>query len=255
MTREDAIDILFGVISANSEEENEALDMAVEALEGVRFDEWCDDCKEYDTEKKCCPRFNRVIRGAMKREPNADGTLEVKVEDATKIGRVLISDDKHRGGLYYPDEYEPKGEDLISRNEAFEVLAEILDENHVPIWICDKMAFAIDAIPSADRPMVIKCKPFLSEEDFKAFAEQVSDQNVILIPNEAEVVSTNTSTNTSTKLTNISTDTSADRPRGEWVSKEGVHGAAYCSECDYELRVNNTNFCPNCGVDMRGEKE
>ena len=32
MTREEAIDILFGVIAANSEEENEALDMAIEAL-------------------------------------------------------------------------------------------------------------------------------------------------------------------------------------------------------------------------------
>lgn len=30
------------------------------------FDEWCDDCKEYDHEKHCCPRFNRVIRTAMK---------------------------------------------------------------------------------------------------------------------------------------------------------------------------------------------
>lgn len=120
-----------------------AIDMAIEALEGMCFDEWCDDCKEYDTEKKCCPRFNRVIRGAV--------------------------------------------------------------------------ADALDAIPSTDRPMVIKCKPFLSEEDFKAFAEQVSDQNVILISDEAEAVSTNTSTNTSTKSTNISIDASADRPRGEWT--------------------------------------
>lgn len=29
------------------------------------FDEWCEDCKEYDHEKHCCPRFNRVIRTAM----------------------------------------------------------------------------------------------------------------------------------------------------------------------------------------------
>ena len=46
-----------------------------------------------------------------------------------------------------------------------------------------------------------------------------------------------------------------DRPKGEWVNKEGVYGAAYCSECNYELRVNNTNFCPNCGADMRSEDE
>ena len=30
-----------------------------------RFDEWCTDCKEYDQEKHCCPRFNRVIRTTL----------------------------------------------------------------------------------------------------------------------------------------------------------------------------------------------
>lgn len=30
------------------------------------LDEWCHDCKEYDQEKHCCPRFNRVIREALK---------------------------------------------------------------------------------------------------------------------------------------------------------------------------------------------
>lgn len=28
-------------------------------------DEWCVDCSEYDTERECCPRFNRVIRTAV----------------------------------------------------------------------------------------------------------------------------------------------------------------------------------------------
>lgn len=28
-------------------------------------DEWCHDCKEYDKEKHCCPRWNRVIRNAL----------------------------------------------------------------------------------------------------------------------------------------------------------------------------------------------
>lgn len=26
------------------------------------IDEWCTDCREYDHERHCCPRFNRVIR-------------------------------------------------------------------------------------------------------------------------------------------------------------------------------------------------
>ena len=30
-----------------------------------RLDEWCTDCKEYDTERHCCPRFNQVIRTTL----------------------------------------------------------------------------------------------------------------------------------------------------------------------------------------------
>ena len=30
------------------------------------LDEWCTDCSEYDHERHCCPRFNRVIREALK---------------------------------------------------------------------------------------------------------------------------------------------------------------------------------------------
>lgn len=46
-------------------------------------------------------------------------------------------------------------------------------------------------------------------------------------------------------------------PRKEhWVTKPHVFGVAYCSKCDFELRINNTNFCPNCGADMQeGEKD
>ena len=128
------------------------IETIMDELERERTDEWCTDCKEYDTEKKCCPRFNKVIREALKREPSDDGTLEVKVEDATKIGRVLITDDKHRGGLYYPDEDEPKG-DLISRAEAIDAIIETLDAiDHVPKWVFDKLTCAINILPSADRP-------------------------------------------------------------------------------------------------------
>ena len=28
-------------------------------------DEWCTDCKEYDKDRHCCPRFNKVIRKAI----------------------------------------------------------------------------------------------------------------------------------------------------------------------------------------------
>lgn len=36
------------------------------AVPEYKMDEWCTDCQEYDQEKHCCPRFNRVIRDALK---------------------------------------------------------------------------------------------------------------------------------------------------------------------------------------------
>ena len=46
-----------------------------------------------------------------------------------------------------------------------------------------------------------------------------------------------------------------ERKTGRWIEKPHVHGVAYCSLCDYELHTNDTNFCPNCGADMRGEQD
>ena len=53
---------------------NEAWQDALDRAEGAIFnlpsaqpdlDEWCTDCKEYDSERHCCPRYNRVIREAV----------------------------------------------------------------------------------------------------------------------------------------------------------------------------------------------
>ena len=39
---------------------------------------------------------------------------------------------------------------------------------------------------------------------------------------------------------------------GKWLMRDGVYGATYCSECNYELRINDVNYCPNCGKRMLG---
>lgn len=58
-------------------------------------------------------------------------------------------------------------------------------------------------------------------------------------------------------ISHLSTMPSAkpERKRGKWIRKPNIYGVAYCSECDYELHTNNTNFCPNCGADMRDNKK
>ena len=37
------------------------------------------------------------------------------------------------------------------------------------------------------------------------------------------------------------------RPKGHWISRPHIYGVVFCSECGFELRINNTNYCPNCG--------
>lgn len=43
----------------------------------------------------------------------------------------------------------------------------------------------------------------------------------------------------------------AERPKGEWIiNSDGYY--PYCSECRMEPKSGDmTDFCPNCGADMR----
>ena len=51
-----------------------------------------------------------------------------------------------------------------------------------------------------------------------------------------------------------------ERKKGEWIPHEDEDGERYgdeCSECGecYVMPYGKTNFCPNCGADMRGAQE
>ena len=41
--------------------------------------------------------------------------------------------------------------------------------------------------------------------------------------------------------------------KGKWITKPHVYGVTYCSECDFELKIDDTNYCPNCGAKMESE--
>lgn len=62
------------------------------------LDEWCTDCKEYDQERHCCPRFTRVIKTtvdelkqAAQTEPDVVCHCNVK-ENAELIAKILDDD-------------------------------------------------------------------------------------------------------------------------------------------------------------------
>ena len=42
------------------------------------------------------------------------------------------------------------------------------------------------------------------------------------------------------------------RPKGYWKTRPLI---TFCSECGFELKIDNTNYCPNCGVKMDEPRE
>ena len=44
---------------------------------------------------------------------------------------------------------------------------------------------------------------------------------------------------------------------GHWISRPHVYGVTYCLECDFELKIGDTNYCPNCGarMNLKGDKD
>lgn len=52
------------------------------------YDEWCTDCKEYDHERHCCPRWNRVIRETLKdAQPEIIRCKDCEYGDQDEVGR------------------------------------------------------------------------------------------------------------------------------------------------------------------------
>ena len=51
----------------------------------------------------------------------------------------------------------------------------------------------------------------------------------------------------------------ADRPQGEWEERPSEDWISirrwYCSECGEWQTYGMTNYCPNCGADMRGDND
>ena len=59
-------------------------------------------CDRYWDESEMLEAIESIIDGTPLKM-SSDGTLIVTVDDVTKVGRVLVLDDKHNGGLYYAD--------------------------------------------------------------------------------------------------------------------------------------------------------
>lgn len=126
-----------------------------------------------------------------------------------------------------------------------------------------KLRELINVIPSVDRPTWIPCSERLPDEDTEV---------LVVDYNEAMQVCSVTSYkgmpvwedvygywhgievfDAWRPLPESYKRSEADRPRGEWIDiSEWYSPKQKCSICEGIVEGYGSNFCPNCGADMRG---
>ena len=163
------------------------------------------------------------VRATLKALPSADavqihedGTLEVKVPNAQKVGRVLVMDtDSHiGGGLFYPDEAVPQSEQY---KKGFE---------------------------DAKRAFLVEC----ARERRNAQLE-VMLNGTVLIPQHQWIEMERELAELKSKFE------SADAVQGEWILVKGSNGKDYhkCSKCLHTQEITGVkNYCAVCGSRMKG---
>jgi len=86
----------------------------VKAQPEYRLDEFCTDCREYDQDKHCCPRFNHVIRTTLDEiKQNAQPEI-IRCQDCfwfrrNNIGEIWCDHPRGLVGFVEPSDYCSKG--------------------------------------------------------------------------------------------------------------------------------------------------
>lgn len=115
---------------------------------------------------------------------------------------------------------------------------------------CETALRTLPDLPSAETEKVCIAKITLSEEQIREAVEKAKSEIVQVLPS------------------------AEPRPKGRWISMSDIDGDYYCcSQCGGELpryslstptwddpytylqSIDETNFCPNCGADMREETQ
>ena len=88
----------------------------------MNLDEWCTDCKEYDQERHCCPRWNRVIRQTLKDAQPEPQWIPVS-ERLPEVGRSVLfsrrSMDTREGCLQADDKWwQYRWNEILNANQV-----------------------------------------------------------------------------------------------------------------------------------------
>jgi len=245
MTREEAIDILNGMFCSlcslqhprRSHDENltklremreEAIDMAISALSVLDQIKWERDAALTTLEEHGIGLGQKAEPKEKPKEKKDDDTLLKADSEDVKEQKSKLDGD------------------VISRQWLLDLYGDYIGDNgdtkyHVPLEVVRQNI--IDAPSAEAEPTVIRSRTLMPTKDFNEWAKRVREENgenVIVIPCDAEL---------------------ADRPKGEWIYHvDDLFPGESTQECSIchavqPLNINDENFCPNCGADMRGGSE
>lgn len=141
--------------------------------------------------------------------------------------------------------------DLISRAEVAEIseaMLKTVTDQKIKIGI-SRLWQQIKDLPSADRPRGEQYKKGF-EDAKRAFLIEYARESQNLRKRNAQLE----------VMLNAQKAISADRQRGEWIYHIDdlfpFESTQECSNCNKHqpININDDDFCPACGADMRGEE-
>jgi DNA-directed RNA polymerase subunit RPC12/RpoP len=227
--------------------------------------EWCHDCREYDQEKHCCPRYNNVIRNTVEEMKQA---CEDAISREEAIGAVANLFEMSE----YPHPY-PQGKpirlrdikeklkqlppaqpkkiecvDAISREDALDALHMCLGTNSYDddvtgdSYICyEEAEYEIEKLPSI-QPKPIECEDAISRQ-------------AVLDVIAANCIWENEYNLTSSRIKKAVEGLPPVTPQpktGHWI-KITPSGIYMCSECEHNVLTGDIDayhYCHHCGIKM-----
>lgn len=240
MTREEAIKVLT-VIKGSKEfiqgfgtkynNDIEAIDMAIESLsaEPNKSRPYGDCAKcihEYGTLGCCTTVSNEWVYDC----DNGMAQYEKTTAEPSKSAEQNVAD--------------VPIDDLVSRAEVLALINKAMfntDNRDIQDYIFNGLRRDVHNLPSADRPTPKQTDTLIIADALRYLIQDTERHE--LDRTRAEELREQILKH------GASMCSSADRPKGEWIVENHEVVCSVCGQNNLE-----TNFCPNCGADMRGEK-
>lgn len=150
--------------------------------------------------------------------------------------------------------------DLISRQEAIDAIENKLDQiDHVPKWVFDALTEALEMLPSAqvtqnNRVNSNNALDTISRQAAIDALDALCDRECEYSKKQRNVMCGACHLGSAFDVVEQLPSAETERKKGEWIKKwrNGFgNEIGRCNQCGRAYEVSN--FCPNCGTDMRGE--